>query len=85
MIGIRVALPIALILTILVEMLATGSGIGSDLAFAQWNYQVAVAFGLIAVMGVVGYAINSAFLVFEGIVLRRWPPRDEGRGSRRRS
>jgi ABC-type nitrate/sulfonate/bicarbonate transport system permease component len=84
MTGIRVALPIALILTILVEMLATGSGIGSDLVFAQRNYQAAVAFGLVVVMGVVGYLLSSAFLVLEGVVLRRWPPRQAGRAGRRR-
>ncbi len=83
MIGIRVALPIALIVTILVEMLATGSGIGSDLVYAQRNYQAAVAFGLLSVMGVVGYVINSAFLVLEGIVLRRWPPQHPGAGGHR--
>jgi ABC-type nitrate/sulfonate/bicarbonate transport system permease component len=83
MVGIRVALPIALIVTILVEMLATGSGIGSDLVFAQRNYQAAVAFGLLSVMGVVGYVLNSAFLVVEGIVLRRWPPQAQGRIGRR--
>lgn len=72
-VGIRVAAPIALILTILAEMLAPNAGIGARLTEAQVAYRAADAFGLLVVVGIFGYALNSAINAAEGLVLRRWP------------
>lgn len=73
LLGVRVALPVALILTILVEMLGSSSGIGALLIEAQRSYQSADAFGLLFVVGVFGYALNAIFTGLGWIFLRRWP------------
>lgn len=74
-IGIRVAAPIALILTILAEMLSPNEGIGALLNRAQVAYHADEAFGLLVVVGIFGYALNSAINHGEALILRRWPSR----------
>lgn len=73
LLGVRVALPVALILTILVEMLGSSTGIGSLLIEAQRAYQSADAFGLLFVVGAFGYALNAIFTGLGWFFLRRWP------------
>lgn len=73
MVGVRVALPIALILTILVEMLGSGGGVGSLLMDAQRQYRSANAFGLLFVVGLFGYLLNAFTDYLASVFLRRWP------------
>jgi ABC-type nitrate/sulfonate/bicarbonate transport system permease component len=73
LLGVRVALPVALIVTILVEMLSSGSGIGAPLIEAQREYRSASAFGLLFVVGIFGYALNILFNALQTLFLRRWP------------
>jgi ABC-type nitrate/sulfonate/bicarbonate transport system permease component len=73
LLGVRVALPVALILTILIEMLGSNVGIGSLLIQAQRAYQSADAFGLLFVVGIFGFALNALFAAVGWIFLRRWP------------
>jgi ABC-type nitrate/sulfonate/bicarbonate transport system permease component len=69
----RVALPVALIVSVLTEMLVSTGGIGRDLIDAQRDYRAASAFGLLFVVGVFGYLLNASFVIIEGLVLKRWP------------
>jgi ABC-type nitrate/sulfonate/bicarbonate transport system permease component len=73
MLGIRVALPIAVILTVLVEMLGSNVGIGSLLIDAQREYRSADAFGLLFIVGIFGYVLNALFTWLGSFFLRRWP------------
>ncbi|MQA74468.1 MAG: ABC transporter permease subunit [Solirubrobacterales bacterium] len=73
LLGVRVALPVALILTILIEMLGSNVGIGSLLIEAQRAYQSADAFGLLFVVGIFGFALNAVFAGIGWLFLRRWP------------
>jgi ABC-type nitrate/sulfonate/bicarbonate transport system permease component len=73
LLGARVALPVAVILTILVEMLGSNVGIGSLLIEAQRAYRSADAFGLLFVVGIFGFALNALFTAIGWLFLRRWP------------
>jgi ABC-type nitrate/sulfonate/bicarbonate transport system permease component len=73
LLGMRVALPIAVIIAVLTEMLVSTPGIGRDLIAAQRDYRAASAFGLLFVLGLFGYLLNAAFVIIEGLILRRWP------------
>jgi len=68
-----VALPIAVILTVLVEMLGSNVGIGSLLIDAQREYRSADAFGLLFIVGIFGYVLNALFTWLGSFFLRRWP------------
>lgn len=73
-VGYRVAVPIALVVTILVEMLTAVPGVGNLLLNAQRAYESGQAFGLLVVAGLIGYALT---LLAQGLatrVLSRWPP-----------
>lgn len=73
LIGVRVAVPIALIVTILIEMLVSTPGLGRDLMHAQRTFRSASAFGLLFVVGFLGYFLNVGFLLLQRLILRRWP------------
>ena len=75
MLGIRVAIPLAIVVTLLVEMLTSLPGMGALMIRSQRNFQSSEGYALLVLVGLFGLVINNAFLVIEGIVLRRWPPR----------
>lgn len=75
LLGVRIALPLAIIVTLLVEMLIISPGVGSLVMTAQRNFQSARVFGLLVLIGLLGFALNGAFVVVEGLIMRRWPPR----------
>jgi ABC-type nitrate/sulfonate/bicarbonate transport system permease component len=79
LLGIRVATPICVIVTLLVEMLTGASGIGSLLVQAQRNFVSAQAFGLLVVVGLFGFLVNTGVNMIERRVLRAWPPRATAR------
>lgn len=56
--GFRVAAPIILIVVILTEMLTAIPGMGRLLVEAQQNYAVARMFGVLALVGALGYLLN---------------------------
>jgi ABC-type nitrate/sulfonate/bicarbonate transport system permease component len=74
LLGVRVALPLAIIITLLVEMVTMLPGIGSLIVSAQREYRSAEVYGLLVLVGLIGFALNSLFTVLEAAVLRRWPP-----------
>jgi ABC-type nitrate/sulfonate/bicarbonate transport system permease component len=78
LLGIRVAVPLAIIITLLVEMLTSLPGIGSLIVTSQRQYRSAEVYGLLMVVGLMGFALNNLFVLFEQAISRRWPPRAQG-------
>ncbi len=75
LVGVRSAVPLAIIITLLVEMLTSLPGIGSLIVISQRQFHSAEVYGLLVVVGLVGFVINGAFVMIEGVLLSRWPPR----------
>jgi len=75
LLGIRVATPLAMVITLLIEMLTAMPGLGGLLIAGQRNFNSAQVFGMLVVVGLLGLAVNLLVNVAEAIVLRRWPPR----------
>ena len=67
--GVRVAAPLAIIVSLLAEMLTLMPGLGALLLMAQRNFNAAEVFGLLAVVGSFGFIINAALAAFESWVL----------------
>lgn len=75
LLGVRVAVPLAIIVTLLIEMLTLLPGIGGLIVTAQREYQSAQVYGLLVLVGLLGFVLNNAFVVIEGLLLSHWPPR----------
>jgi ABC-type nitrate/sulfonate/bicarbonate transport system permease component len=75
LLGVRVALPLAVVVTLLVEMLTSIDGIGALMISAQRNFQSSEVYGLLVLVGLVGLFLNLLFAALEAMLLRRWPPR----------
>lgn len=75
LIGIRVSIPLAIVVTLLVEMLTSMPGIGALMIMATRNFQSAQVYGLLVLVGLLGFVVNGIFSMIETVVLRRWPPR----------
>lgn len=75
LLGVRVALPLTIVLTLLVEILTSIEGIGALMIAAQRNFQSGQVYGLLVLVGLFGFVINSAFSIVQAVILRRWPPR----------
>ncbi|MEV4461272.1 ABC transporter permease [Microbispora sp. NPDC049633] len=67
--GLRLALSLALILLIVAEIFAGSGGLGYRLLSAQRTYLYADMWGCLVVLGLLGYLLNSAFLLLERRVL----------------
>lgn len=72
--GYRVAVPLALIIAVLVEMLTASGGIGNLLLIAQRRYNSAETFGLLFVAGCLGYLVALVTLLLTRRLLSRLPP-----------
>ena len=72
-VGVRVAAPICLIVTLVVDFLVAGGGIGYLLVQYQQTFDASSAFALLAVIGIVGVLIDLALGGAERLALRRWP------------
>ena len=75
LLGIRVAIPLTIVLVLLVEMLTSLPGIGAMMIQSQRNFQSSEVYALLVLVGLFGFAVNSAFVIVESLILRRWPPR----------
>ena len=75
LVGVRVAVPLAIIITLLVEMITMLPGIGSLIVTAQRDFRSAEVYGLLVLVGLVGFVLNNFFVVIEDLLLRRFPPR----------
>ncbi len=67
--GMRISLGIALIVAVVAEMIAGNSGIGYFILDMQRIFRVPEMFAGIFTLGVLGFAINFAFLKIEGRLL----------------
>jgi ABC-type nitrate/sulfonate/bicarbonate transport system permease component len=74
LLGVRVAIPLAIIMTLLIEMLTSLQGIGSLIVTSQRQFRSAEVYGLLALVGVFGFLVNAIFTMVERQVLKRWPP-----------
>lgn len=74
LIGVRVAIPLAIIITLLVEMMTGLPGIGSMIVTSQRQFRSAEVYGLLVLVGLLGFLINIGFNAVERRILRRWPP-----------
>ena len=75
LVGVRVAVPLAIIITLLVEMVTMLPGIGSLIVTAQRDFHSAEVYGLLVLVGLIGFVLNNFFVVIEDLLLRRFPPR----------
>jgi ABC-type nitrate/sulfonate/bicarbonate transport system permease component len=71
--GLRLSLSIALILMVVSEMVGAVNGIGYQLLFAQRQFDFAVMWAGIVLLGILGYGLNAALLAVERRALR-WQP-----------
>ena len=78
LLGIRVAIPLTIILALLVEMLTSLRGIGALMIQAQRNFQSSEVYALLVLIGLFGLVVNDVFVVLETAILRAWPPRVSG-------
>jgi ABC-type nitrate/sulfonate/bicarbonate transport system permease component len=74
LLGVRIAIPLAIIITLLVEMLTSVPGIGSLIVTSQRQFRPAEVYGLLVLVGILGLAVNAIFTSLERAVLKRWPP-----------
>ena len=75
LIGVRIAIPLALVVALLVEMLTSIAGLGSLIIQAQRKLNAAQVYGLLTLIGVLGFLFNLLFEIIASVVLLRWPPR----------
>ena len=76
MAGLRVSLALALIVTVVAEMIAGSAGLGFHLMTMQYAMRAADMYAAILLLAVVGYALNRAMLAVERRVLH-WYQRGE--------
>ena len=73
--GVRVAAPIALVITLLVEILTQVPGVGGLIATSQRTFQSDQVYGLIVVAGIISLAINMLVVALEAYTFRHRPGR----------
>jgi len=71
LLGVRVSAPLALIITLLVEIVTRVPGVGALLGAAQANFRSAQVWGLLMVAGLLGYIVNWTVTGLEGRVSAR--------------
>ena len=73
LLGVRVAAPVALVITLLVEIVTRVGGLGGLIALSQRNYLSAQVYGLILVAGLFSFLVNGVVAALEGAVFRHRP------------
>jgi ABC-type nitrate/sulfonate/bicarbonate transport system permease component len=73
LLGLRVAAPIVLIVVLLVEIVTQVTGLGSLISTAQRSFDAAAAYGLLAIAGILGVAVNVVVAALESRILRYRP------------
>lgn len=71
LLGVRVAAPLALIITLLVEIVTRVNGLGALLGAAQSNFMSAQVYGLLVIAGALGFLVNWVVTRLEGTVSAR--------------
>lgn len=72
--GLRVALSLSLVLMVISELVASSDGIGFQLMKAQREFNYTRMWAGVVLLGVLGYALNTALLAVERRALA-WQPR----------
>lgn len=67
--GLRIALAVMLILTVVTEMVAGSNGIGFLLLEAERTFRIADMYGFMVALALVGYGLNRLFLLVDRRVL----------------
>lgn len=75
LLGIRVGAPVAIIVTLLVEILTGITGIGALLAQSQQEYDSESTFGLLVLIGIVALVFNFLVTSIESFFTRHLPPK----------
>ena len=65
----RISLAIALIVTVIAEMVAGNSGIGFYILSAQRSFQVPEMYAGVIALALTGFALNRGFLAAERVAL----------------
>lgn len=71
LLGVRVSAPLALIITILVEIVTRVNGLGALLGTAQSNFASAQVYGLLSIAGVLGFLVNWVVTRLDYVVSKR--------------
>ena len=71
--GVRVAAPVALVITLLVELLTQVDGIGALIGTAQRSYLAGQVYGLILVAGLFSFVVNGLVSTLEAQAFRHRP------------
>jgi ABC-type nitrate/sulfonate/bicarbonate transport system permease component len=69
MTGMRISLAVALIVTVLAEMVTGNDGIGFFILSSQRSFHIAEMYAAVIALAIVGYALNHLFLFVEGRLL----------------
>ena len=64
-VGIRVTIPLAIILTLLTQMLTGSPGLGGIMIAAQRNHNASQVFGVLIIVGILGLTVNILSNVIE--------------------
>jgi ABC-type nitrate/sulfonate/bicarbonate transport system permease component len=73
LLGVRVAAPVSLVITLLVEILTRVGGLGGLIALSQRNFLSAQVYGLILVAGLFSFVLNGLVAALEAFVFRHRP------------
>jgi ABC-type nitrate/sulfonate/bicarbonate transport system permease component len=73
--GVRVAAPVALVITLLVEIVTRVNGVGALIAVSQRNYLAGQVYGLILLAGLFSFLVNGVVAALQGYAFRHRPPR----------
>lgn len=68
--GLRISLPIALVLMVISEMVASTNGLGYSILRAQRTFRIPEMYAGIVLLGILGFLLNAAFVTVERRVLR---------------
>lgn len=71
--GVRVAAPVALVITLLVEILTRVNGVGALIATAQRSYLAGQVYGLILLAGLFSFLVNGLVSMVQAYALRNRP------------
>ena len=81
LVGMRGASSATLILTLLADILGASGGLGIQLEIRSQSFDAAGAWGLLLLIGTLGYVASRTIAGVEQRVLRSWPPADGRRSA----
>jgi ABC-type nitrate/sulfonate/bicarbonate transport system permease component len=64
---------LALVITLLVEIVTGVNGLGALIGSSQRSYQSAQVYGLLLLAALFSLMANALASIMEGLALRRWP------------